>query len=103
MPISSWAKMEDVEISAEIPLKMEHIPLIWSIFNMSMMTNGRKIKVDNRLAKTKLIKNLKREKLFCKKKVMRKYVIFLCTMYPMFVYAQKQNSRRVPKVNWLVF
>ena len=66
--------MEDVEISAEIPLKMEHIPLIWSIFNMSMMTNGRKIKVDNRLAKTKLIKNLKREKLFCKKKVMRKYV-----------------------------
>ena len=24
-------------------------------------------------------------------------------MYPMFVYAQKQNSRRVPKVNWLFF
>ena len=82
MPISSWAKMEDVEISAEIPLKMEHIPLIWSIFNMSMMTNGRKIKVDNRLAKTKLIKNLKREKLICKKRVMRKYVIFYvpCTL-----------------------
>ena len=89
--------MEDVEISAEIPLKMEHIPLIWSIFNMSMMTNGRKIKVDNRLAKTKLIKNLKWEKMFRKKKVMRKYVPSL------FFYAQKQNSRRVPKVNWLFF
>ena len=94
MPISSWAKMEDVEISAEIPLKMEHIPLIWSIFNMSMMTNGRKIKVDNRLAKTKLIKNLKGEKLFCKKSNAQ-----IC-MYPLFVYAQKQNSRR-PNVNLL--
>ena len=62
MPIRSWAKIEEVEMSAEIPLKMEHIPLIWSIFNMSMMTNGRKIKVDKRLANTKLIKNLKKEK-----------------------------------------
>ena len=60
MPISSWAKIEEVEIRVDIPLEIEHIPLKWSIFNMSIMTNGRKMKVDKRFAKTKLIKNLKR-------------------------------------------